>query len=484
MKYDIYSPFHGKIHLEKIVPRLVPLWEEEVEKHGVTRVRQHVRAKKLEALNLFDERVDKRETFLPETFSGIMEISCRAPECPFPFNIDVCDSGGCYNCIYCFSLYTKSSMGASWFSSGNPFKPRFASKSHVRKTLTEVLTARGVEPKEREKTKIKFAGAVGSMKALKKAAAQGIPLRMGNRSENFIPMEKNKKVALEALKVVNKFDYPLIINTKSDLLLEEPWFSEICKLSKVAIQVSIIHNDDEVAKRLEPGAPSSTKRWEVIKTFNDVGVVALPRLEPLMAFINSDDEHLDSYAESSKKCGVKYILMDSYSYTTKSPELRKLFYSKGFDFDRMFWATCEYQILGSYIIEKASYYHKLRGIKTSTFNFHTIPYNDDPTCCCLGDYFGVWYKYNLYCMTDQIVKRKHLNFEKFDGEFYGEELNSGIRNRVRRIWNGLIKSPWSPLWCEGVYCKGLDEGGNIDYGFDKTKIGEGYRNLISTFGSD
>jgi len=481
MKYDIYSKYHGKIKLEKIIPKLVPLMEREVEKKGVSRVRHHVRAKRLELFNLFTGQRDILKTPLSPEFKSIMEISCRNYNCPYPFNLDTCDSGACFGCIYCFAVYTKSSLYTSWFD-GNPWAPRFPSIEHVVKTLREVLSARGVEPRERKRSKKKWCGSITEMSALKKAAAQEIPLRWGNRSESFIYPEKQKGVAAEALKVLNEFDYPLIINTKSDLVLEEPYFSRICKLSKVAIQVSIIHCNDSVAKRLEPGAPPSSRRWEVIKTFNEVGVVALPRFEPIMAFINDDDEHLQEYADTAKECGVKFCLMDSYSYTARSDEIRKLFGVKGFDFDRMFWATSEFQILGSYIIEKASYYLKQRGIKTATFNFHTIPYNDDPTCCCLGDYFGNWYKYNLYVATDEIVSKKKLSFKEFDEKHYGEELAPEIRQRVKDVWNQKIDDPWNPTWCEGVIPIGRDEQNNIIYRFDPKKIGEGYENLIKMFG--
>jgi len=410
--------------------------------------------------------------------NGILVHNC--------FNIDPFESGSCYQCRYCFSILTKSSLYSSWFD-GNPWVARFPAKGFIREYLTNVLNARGVEPKERArvKEKPKWSGTVGDINALKKAAAQRIPLRMGNRSEPFFPVEKRHGATKEALEVLNDFDYPLIINTKGDLLLEEPYFSLICNLSKVAIQVSIIHNDDGEARKLEPAAPTSTRRWEVIKAFNDVGVVALPRLEPIMAFINDSDEHLKAYAQKAAECGVKYCLMDSYSYTTRSPEVVKAFKVVGYNFERMFWATSEFQVLGSYIIQKASYYLKKQGIKTSTFDFRTIPYNDTDTCCSIDPVFGNWYHYNTYTATDLIVKKGKLSFVGFDEMFYGEELTPGIRQRVKDVWNFKVPDPWCPKFCEGVYDTGeRDEEGNVIWGFDKSRLDEGYKNLIAIFEGD
>lgn len=483
MIYDVYSPYHGKIRHEKIVPKLVPLWREKVEKRGISRVREHVRARRMEIFNLLEGKLEKRERRLPGEWKSIMEISCRNYCCPYPFNIDPFESGGCFGCIYCFAVYTKSSLYTSFFD-GNPWAPRFPRPGYIRRVLTEVLRARGVEPYEREYRESRWCGSVSSMKALKKAAAQEIPLRMGNRAEPFFPAERTCGATLEALEVLNEFDYPLIINTKGDLLLEEPYFSKICNLSKVAIQVSIIHNDDEVAKRLEPGAPPSSRRWEVIKTFNEVGVTALPRLEPIMAFINADDEHLREYASKARECGVKYCLMDAYSYTTRSPEIRKMFAMMGFDFDRMFEATSEYQVLGSYLIQKASYYLKKEGIKTGSFDFNTIPYNDTETCCTIDPVFGNWYRYNTYEATKLIVKRGRLSFSEFDEMYYGHELAPEIRKRVRAVWNHKVEDPWSPDNCEGVYVAGVDENGDLVYAFDKDRLGEEYRNILALWGDE
>lgn len=99
MKFDTYSKYHGKIDLRKIVPEHVPLWEEKVKKIGITRVRGHVRASRMEVLNLFSGQMEPRVKPLPKEFKNIMEISCRAPECPYCFNIDPFESGGCYNCF-------------------------------------------------------------------------------------------------------------------------------------------------------------------------------------------------------------------------------------------------------------------------------------------------------------------------------------------------------------------------------------------------
>jgi len=478
MRYDIYSEFHGKIPIEKIVPKLIPLWKEDKKVKEITRVDAHQRAKRLLQFDLLEQKVKAIERPLPPSYDSIMEISCRAHSCPYPFNLDPWESGVCFNCIYCFAIHFKSSLYTSFYDDFT-WKPRPTSFEHLKKTLTEILNARGVQSSEREKGKgDSYCGSITNVRPLKKAAKQRIPLRIGNKSENFLPIEKKVGITLEALKIIKDFDYPLIINTKSTLVAEEPYISILGDLSKVVVQISIIHNDDEVAKKIEPLAPPSSERWRVMKELNEVGITAIPRLEPIMAFINDDDEHLREYARSAAEAEAKYALMDAYSYTTRSPKIAELFEANGFDFDRMFEATSEYQILGSYLIQKASYYLKKEGIKTSTFDFPTIPYNDTQTCCAIDPVFGNWYKYNMYSMIDLLIDKKELSFKEFDEKYaYGLELTASIRNYLKRVWLGKVQTPWHPLYVEGVYVKEvLDD--DIIYGFNPKELGKEYRRIM------
>jgi hypothetical protein len=321
---------------------------------------------------------------------------------------------------------------------------------------------------------------------LKKAASQRVPLRFGTRSENFLPKEKEVGVALEALKVIKDHDYPLIINTKSDLIIEEPYFGIITSMGKnVAIQVSLIHNDDAIAKRLEPGAPSSTRRWEVLKTFNEVGINAMPRMEPVAAFINDDDEHLEGYFTKAEECGCKNFMGDAYHHTIKADEVRKMFYRAGFDFDRMWEATSEYQILGSYVMEKAMYYAKKHGLRAGTFNFHSLPWNDSPVCCMVAEQFGSWSKYTMvHVLRNEIIEGRKMGFKEFDEKYYGLELHPGIRKRIKQVWNVEINNPWTPDWVEGMIPCDYDEENNIVWRFVPSLMGEGYEALIKMFGDE
>lgn len=488
--YDIYSPYHGKIDMSKVSPGYEPIIPIEKKKVGGGRLsRSHVRKQNFQVYDLLKRRMTTRKQPLPESFKAILELSTRAPFCPLPFNLDL-GIGVCpFNCIYCFTSLTISSLVTAFFDSPNPFKPRFAKPEYVKKTMTEILTARGVEPYERDERASKQGGLCGSLSdtpALKKTAAQRIPVRIGNRFENFLPIEKRIGIGKLALEILLDLEYPTIINTKSTLVAEEPYVSLIGEFGdNIAIQMSIIHTDDKFAKKIEPGAPSPSERWEAVRILNEIGINAMPRMEPCAYGLNADDEHLIEYISRAKDAGCKHFMGDAWHHTVKAEEIRLMFYNAGIDFDRMWYGSSEYQIVGSYNMEKAMYYAKQRGIKCGTFNYHSIPYNDFTVCCCVPNLLkkGNFNHYAMVpCLKDEIIgKKRPLSLSEFDNKYFGREIHPSVLNTFRRIWNMEIETWGSMDWCEGVIPYGRDENGDILWGWQPKLIGEGYKQLISMF---
>ncbi|MBU1173489.1 MAG: hypothetical protein KKD44_28310, partial [Proteobacteria bacterium] len=437
----------------------------------------------LEKLNI------KIASFINNVWWGRVEVIEVVEEETDVYNISTTGTNNYFaECMLvhnCFSKYTESSMYTSWFDGYDIATPRFTSISHVQDRMNKVLAHRSImNPFERDKKETPYCGSISDDKALQKCSALGIPLRFGNRAEPFLEGERKMMVTYEALKIAKDFDYPIIINTKGVVLKDDPWFKLITSMEgKVTIMVSIIHNDPEVSQRLETHAPSPQERWEVIRAYNDAGILALPRMEPLMAFINDDDEHMNAYADAAKDAGATQTLLDSYSYTVKSEPIRNMFYNQGFDFNRMFWATSEFTELGSYMIQKMMYHFKQRGIKTATFDFNSIPYGDDPTCCGLGEEYGVWNNYNLWTAVYEMFRTKgSMSFSEFDEKYYGHELHSSIRARVKEVWNKEKQDCWVPDAAEGIIEDGFDSEGNLRYRYEPRQIGQAYRAIIATFG--
>lgn len=146
-----------------------------------------------------------------------------------------------------------------------------------------------------------------------------LPVRLGGLTDCFQAAELQTGTTLKVLKLLNKHDYPFMIVTKSDMVAREEYLEEITK-GKAYIQVSIISLEEEVLRRLEPGAPPVSRRIEAIKTLADKGVAVCARLSPIIPGLSTD--RIEEYIYTVAKAGAKHILAEFLKAT--KPMIRKV----------------------------------------------------------------------------------------------------------------------------------------------------------------
>ncbi|OUR93726.1 hypothetical protein A9Q84_19890 [Halobacteriovorax marinus] len=116
--------------------------------------------------------------------------------------------------------------------------------------------------------------------ALRAIIEKRTPLRIGSLSDPFMTMDKKYNVTLEMLKILNHYDYPVVILTRSHHIVEKRYL-DVMNPKLVAIQISLPSLNEEFTKLLEPGAPSPIKRLEALKVLSDLGFWTTVRLNPL-----------------------------------------------------------------------------------------------------------------------------------------------------------------------------------------------------------
>lgn len=457
------------IDLDKIMPFRTPLFPttHQDKKPDLKSIERHRRAEIQATFDLLEQKWTEQKRELPSDYGSMLEVSCRATECPMPLNMDVYSGGLCFQCIYCFAKLFEQSLYAAFYDNWELENVRASSNDFVKKELDKIIGGKGTGD-------------------VKRAIERRIPIRLGIRTEDFIPMEKHKKVALTALKTIADHDYPMMINTKSILVAQGDWFKQISKMSEnIGIQITITHCDDKIAKLIEMAAPSSSERWKAIKTLNEVGIKAMPRIEPAMAYVNLTEAHIKQYAEKCVENGVKHVTTDTYSYFANNAGIRDNFYIQRIDYDRMFNASSEYQIVGSLFLEKLIFALQDAGVGCSTFNFHSIPFNSDDVCCGVGTHFkdAGFNTFNLLSLAREIVKSKGTVGWSDILEKKADCLNKEIFMNINAIWNKLVYSPWAMDWCGGVRAVGYDDKG-IVYNYKEERLKRDYERMKEVYGNE
>lgn len=404
--------------------------------------------------NLLQQGWNKQERLLnTEEVASFLEVSLRAQACPMPLNLDVWDAKICpYNCHYCFANAFRDSLYTSFFDNSRTLGIRHCSPDYYKSELDKLFKYRGK----------KVDGADERIKAI----SMNIPMRFGIRFEDFLPIEGKKKISLALLNYLKENAYPVMINTKSELIGREDYVRALAdNPAKAAVHITMITSDDNINKRLEPGAPSFAKRIEAAKSLADAGVRVVARIEPFMTFINDEPDEVEHYMQMIHAAGIRHMTFDTYSYSANNPRIRAAFYYQGYDFERMFTLMSDCQWLGSLLLGKFMDLFRDYGLQCSTFDMGNVPTNDDLICCCVGDWFqnSQWNLGSIVPMVRFIIHHspKAISWEDYNKWVGDNWLSQNLKQQVHGLWNLIGNTAYCPDWAPGIVPVGVDQYGKI-----------------------
>jgi len=372
------------------------------------------------------------------------EVSRKAFTCPLPFNVDVWDGKVCpYDCIYCFANVFRNTLYGN-FVQTNANRLRHHAWVHFKPELDRMMGKRR---------------SPGSLSGPARAVALDIPMRIGVRFENFTKAEAKQGVALSLLRYLSEKQYPVIINTKSNLVARDDYLEALAgNKGGAMVQFSMLSADDSLLRSLEPGAPSATERFEAMRALNAAGVRATPRIEPFLPFLADREEDIRRYIESCHQSGVTHVCWDTFSYSACDFSTRRLFQLRGIDFDRVFLASSESRIIASYMMHLMMEHFRANGFKCSTYDETAGQFNDDVLCCNTtgaltgGANWGST-KGAIHFIRESkrpVSWAAYSLWVKSRGGFLSEDIES----RLRMAWNnegdGAYSLAWGPVETAGV----------------------------------
>lgn len=173
---------------------------------------------------------------------------------------------GCsHGCLYCYaSSYIKDF-----------YRPR------VKKRFIEVLK------KDLEKVEVTY-------------------VSMSNSSDPYQPLERKFEITRKSIELLRDYDIPLIIVTKSDLVLRD---IDLLSDMNVVVSITITTMDERLSRVIEPQAPTPTKRLEAIETLGEIGIPTVVRVDPIIPMINDNFENV---IEEAIDRGARHVVVSTY----------------------------------------------------------------------------------------------------------------------------------------------------------------------------
>ena len=133
---------------------------------------------------------------------------------------------------------------------------------------------------------------------------------MGSMTDPYIPLENKLNYTKFALELVDKYGFGCTLITKSDLVLRDlDLFKKINDKTKAVLQMTITTFDDDLCKIIEPNVAPTSKRFEVLKRFNEEEIPTIVWLCPILPFINDTKSNLKIYLINV----LKQMLKEFYS---------------------------------------------------------------------------------------------------------------------------------------------------------------------------
>ncbi len=150
---------------------------------------------------------------------------------------------------------------------------------------------------------------------------------MGSMSDPYNPQEKKYEITRDVLKLIQKYNYGVSIDTKSDLVLRDiDCLKEISKKNNVIVKFTITTASDELSKKIEPHVCPSSKRFAAIKKLSDNGIFVGIMINPVLPFITDSAENIRSLVRLAHESGAKFI--HTYMSMTLRDNQRDYYYSK------------------------------------------------------------------------------------------------------------------------------------------------------------
>jgi DNA repair photolyase len=146
------------------------------------------------------------------------------------------------------------------------------------------------------------------LKRLEREAAKlkGELISISNSSDPYPTIEAEKGLTRRCLEILTRFNCRIQLITKSNIVLRD---IDLLKRAPSMVAITITTDDEEIAKILEPNAPSPATRLKAAERLIASGVPVAIRIDPIIPYVN---EHPETLVKAIAQIGVRHITASTY----------------------------------------------------------------------------------------------------------------------------------------------------------------------------
>ncbi|KXL52685.1 radical SAM superfamily protein [Anaerotignum neopropionicum] len=204
--------------------------------------------------------------------------ACTYVKGGFPYHWDLNVYRGCtHDCKYCYARYSHRYLQE---------KGEFAGDIFVKTNIAEAL--------ERQLRNPKWDKSV---------------INLGGVTDSYQEAEAVEKQMPAILRLMIRYNNPIIISTKSDLILRDfDLIDELSQKTYVNIASTVTTANEDLQRKLEPGAVSPKRRFMMLKEFGKTKASTGVHMMPLLPYLTDGEGNLNGVFSQAKDAGVDYLL--------------------------------------------------------------------------------------------------------------------------------------------------------------------------------
>ena len=160
----------------------------------------------------------------------------------------------------------------------------------------------------------------------------------GSMSDPYQPCEREQRLTRRCLELIKQYEFGASVITKSDLVLRDlDLFESIDRQAKSVLQMTLTIADDALSRILEPNVCTTTRRYEVLKKFQERRIPTLVWLTPVLPFLTDTEANIRTILEYCFDADVKGIICFNAGVTLREGN-REYYYRA---LDRHFPGLCD-----------------------------------------------------------------------------------------------------------------------------------------------
>ena len=153
-------------------------------------------------------------------------------------------------------------------------------------------------------------------------------IMIGTVTDAYQPLEEKYQLTRRCLEILADFDFPITIQTKSDLVLRDVDILKGVRNMSVGLTITCV--DPKIEALFEPKASKLEDRFKALEKLGENDIPTFVFFGPILPLFSDSEESMQSLFEKLKNMGIEKIYFDKMNYLNAKWGKIKIFLKRNF----------------------------------------------------------------------------------------------------------------------------------------------------------